>query len=69
MSGAFILVESNSISGVLFPQLRASIIYLGLVLPPGSNDLPPRIGRAALIPDNPGALVYLVFQPIRFTLP
>lgn len=49
-----------------FSLAGTSIIYLDLPSPAGSNDLPLRNGRAALYP--PGrTLIYLVFQPIRFT--
>jgi len=64
------LVDRYSVSGVLSVtglHRQSSIIYLDQPLPAGSYDLPPRTGRAALHSVKRKFLVYLVFQPIRFT--
>lgn len=50
----------SCISRVLCIAVRCSVIYLGLLSPTGSIDLPTGIRRAA----QPA---YLVFQPLRFT--
>lgn len=59
-----LFIKSRSISRILCLFTKALIIYLGLMLPITSIDLPSNIGRAVL-----HALVYLVFQLVRFTLP
>jgi hypothetical protein len=66
-AGLFNVLKCNSVSRVLFK----SIIYLVPKSLSGSIDLPVKIGRAALLLRHKDGenLTYLVFQPIRFTLP